>query len=395
MPKLLSHGMTSEMNRDQVLDVVVTARPSWARVKSLVENYVSALGGQSCRISLVGPAISDRYGDLNSNIDRALVINQFPTLQDSDDLDAVALTSLNGGASLAHFWRQSRPDAALIIADRTETLGVAVCAALMQIPLIHLQGGETTGSIDDKVRRANTKLADFHLTTNELTRNEILRTGEDPNRIKVIGCPSIDLVKEVKESNVQLNFLNLGGVGVEFGTSEKYGLIMFHPDTANEEENSYWVMALISMIQVSNLNWFWFWPNPDHGTNTISKLIRRFRERGELPRTRFIINLAPEVFISLAINSQILVGNSSFGIRESSYIGLPVLNIGKRQLGRQMDMNVQTVTELDQLKALWSIAQDMAGRRFAPSTLYGSGNSGELGSKAIREWHPSTKLKRH
>lgn len=114
-----------------------------------------------------------------------------------------------------------------------------------------------------------------------------------------------------------------------------------------------------------------------------------------MPRTRFIINLAPEVFIRLAINSQILVGNSSFGIRESSYIGLPVLNIGKRQLGRQMDMNVQTVTELDQLKALWSIAQDMAGRRFAPSTLYGSGNSGELGSKAIREWHPSTKLKRH
>lgn len=381
------------MDRNQILDVVVTARPSWARVKSLVKNYVSSLGTQSCRISLVGPAISDRYGDLTLTIDKVYLVNQFPTLQESDDLDSVALTSLNGGASLAHFWRQNRPDAALIIADRTETLGVAVCASLMQIPLIHLQGGETTGSIDDKVRRANTKLADFHLTTNEFTKREILKMGEDPNLVKVIGCPSIDLVREVQERNTELDFLSLGGVGAEFSINEEYGLIMFHPDTANEKENIYWVLALISMIQESNLNWFWFWPNPDHGTNAISKLIRRFRERGELPRTRFIINLAPENFISLAIGSQILVGNSSFGIRESSYIGLPVLNIGKRQLGRQMDLNVHTLTEPNQLKSIWSVAQGMAGSHFASSTLYGHGVAGELGANAIREWHPTTKLK--
>jgi hypothetical protein len=77
---------------------------------------------------------------------------------------------------------------------------------------------------------------------------------------------------------------------------EPYGINMFHPDTANEQENVYWVNEIIEMIKISDLNWFWFWPNPDHGTNSIAKLIRRKRKAGHLPRVQFIINLPPELF---------------------------------------------------------------------------------------------------
>jgi UDP-hydrolysing UDP-N-acetyl-D-glucosamine 2-epimerase len=390
----LRYGGTSVLKPNQTLEVVVTARPSWARVKTLVDSYISQLGTQGCRISLVGPAISDRYGHLTSIIDSKLKVSEFPTLQESDDLDSVAITSLNGGLSLARSWRQSRPDAVLIIADRTETLGVAVCASLMQIPLIHLQGGETTGSIDDKVRKANSKLADFHLTTNENTRQALLKDGEDPELIRVIGCPSIDLVKQIQDNDqVPIRLNELGGVGAEIDIKEPYGIIMFHPDTANEQENVYWINGIIEMIKISDLNWFWFWPNPDHGTNSISKLIRRNRESGHLPRTRFIINLPPEIFIKLALESKILVGNSSFGIREASFIGLPVLNLGRRQFGREKSLNVIDFPEAHNSRSLWDSALPLVGTRFDGTEIYGKGNSGKLGARAIIDWMPITKLK--
>jgi UDP-hydrolysing UDP-N-acetyl-D-glucosamine 2-epimerase len=377
------------------LDVVVTARPSWARVKSLVSNFHELSPSSEVRLLLVGPSVSKRYGDISNSLPEWLTCLKFPGLQESDDFGSVALTCLEGGNSLARYWQQNRPDAALVIADRTETLGVAVTASLMQIPLVHLQGGEISGSIDDKVRDANSKLADFHLTTNDFTAKRLSQMGEDEARIKIVGCPSVDLVSETIENPRQLSSsLDLGGVGAKFDLSQPFGIIMYHPDTLDEDQTLNWVNAIIDLVDVSNMNWFWFWPNPDHGTSAISKAIRIARENNRLRNVRYVINVEPEIFISMALKSVVLIGNSSFGIREASFIGLPVINIGHRQRGRQKSENVAEIGMVGSLKEFENLLEKQINKgRFSRSTLYGDGSAGYKSAQELLAWDPSIKFR--
>ena len=380
-----------------LLEVVVTARPSWARVKFLVKAYAEIAGEDRIRLSLVGPAVSHRYGDLTKSIPDWLTSDRVSTLQDSDNLDAVALTCVQGATALINKWSQNRPDAVLVIADRTETLGVAVAAAVMQIPLIHLQGGEVSGSIDDKIRDANTKLADLHLTTNVETASRILSMGEEKLNIRVVGCPSIDVVANQMSLNENIrdrNSAHYGGVGADFNLCDGFGIIMFHPDTYNENENIDWVNFLLNLTTKIDTNWFWFWPNPDHGSSEISRVIRHFREENSLNNIRFVINLSPEDFVNLALNADMMIGNSSFGIRESSFIGLPVINIGKRQIGRQRSNNVHDLIEIGEFESsLTQIVIHTRTKRFPRSSIYGSGNSGKLAAQEIAAWEPKLKVR--
>ena len=377
-----------------LLHVVVTARPSWARVKTIVLEYFKKNGKTKLVVVLIGPAISNRYGDLRSEIPVEIPLITFGTLLDSDELSEISLSCIEGSRNLINYWRNQRPDCVLVVADRTETLGVSVAASLMQIPLIHLQGGEISGSIDDKIRDVNSKLADLHLTTNNLTKQNLEKLGENPRIIFPIGCPSIDLVEfalKHQESFLKKQASALGGVGSDFSLVQDYGLIMFHPDTLNIDDSLVWVQAIINMINTSKLNWIWFWPNPDHGTSIISKTIRKEREFGNLQNVHFVINLSPEIFINAASKSLVLIGNSSFGIRESSYLGLRVLNLGNRQQNRQRGENVVDVKSPQNLiQSLHEILE----RKFEPSSIYGDGNAANRAVEIISNWSPVIKSRK-
>jgi UDP-hydrolysing UDP-N-acetyl-D-glucosamine 2-epimerase len=373
-----------------LLEFVVTARPSWARVRSLVDAYREVAGAEKCRISLVGPAVSKRYGDITNQIPRDINVNTFPTLRDSDDLMSIALNCIDGAEALARHWGRSRPDAVLVIADRTETLGVSSTAALMQIPLIHLQGGETSGSIDDKVRDANTKLADLHLTTNEMTRKYLISIGEQEDSIHVVGCPSIDIVSDIMSGSKEWVLEDLRGVGLTIYPRDEYGIIMFHPDTLDPNSSEDWVRTIIEVIDNSKKKWFWFWPNPDFGTGVISKRLRQAREKNSLSNVHFVINTSPDTFVKLAIGASMMIGNSSFGIRESSFIGLPVVNLGFRQNNRQRATNVVDILEPSR-KELERVIDKNFGQRFTKSEMYGNGKAGITAAQIIASWTPRTK----
>jgi UDP-hydrolysing UDP-N-acetyl-D-glucosamine 2-epimerase len=380
-----------------LLEVVVTARPSWARVKSLVINYAELTSPSKVRVTLLGPAVSKRYGNLSNQVPGWLRFEQIPALLDSDSLAAVAMSCTSGANVLINKWAGSRPDCVLVVADRTETLGVSLSAALMQIPLIHLQGGEISGSIDDKIRDTNSKLADLHLTTNLETARRLHEMGEDPSRVFAIGCPSIDIVNSrIVEGSLiyESNSEKLGGVGSVFSLNEPYGIIMFHPDTLNESENLEWVRILIALTKEISINWLWFWPNPDHGSELVSHEIRSARESGNLGNVRFVINLAPETFVDLALAANVMVGNSSFGIREASFIGLPVINVGKRQAGRQKALNVIDFPELETIDSLTvKTNEHISKSRFASSNLYGDGSAGNSAAQIISQWEPNLKVR--
>lgn len=377
------------------LHVVVTARPSWARVKSLVDSFIAWNGISSLRVLLVGPAVSDRYGDLRSQLHENYQVEFFSALHESDDLPSIALSAIDGASALTRYWTINRPKMVLIIADRTETLGVAMAASLMQIPLAHLQGGEVSGSIDDKIRNANSKLADYHLTTNRASLENLKKLGEKENRIEIVGCPSIDLVQQalVKHSNLvgmALSASSFGGVGDDFSLKNNFGLIMFHPDTKNVNENFDWMNYIIEVTSdLGDLvpNWLWFWPNPDHGSRDIAAFIRRKRERSELKGIRFLINLTPESFLSLAVNARAILGNSSFGIREASYLGLPALNLGLRQDSRERGLNVIDIPQIpSNLDSTHEFRKMIQKNRLPVCDIYGDGRAGEKAALAITRW---------
>ena len=373
------------------IDFVVTARPSWSRVRSLVFNYAQLAGSGFAKLIFIDTANSRNYGNVSKQEIDGIEKIFFLTHFDSDGFDGAALSVSSGIEALARYWSMCRPDAALVIADRTETLGAAAAASLMQIPLIHLQGGEITGSIDNKIRNANSALADFHLTTNDETATRLESLGVKSELIRVIGCPSIDIVRGVlngKTSN--LGSVLGGGIGKDVELDRNFGLIMFHPDTLNLSKTELHLGLIIETIKLRNeIQWVWFWPNSDHGSSNITKQMRLFRESNFGKQVKFLVNVLPEIFVELANRSSFILGNSSFGIREASFLGLPAINIGARQKCRQRATNVIDLSDPERFEELSkAIDVSLAVGRYAPSEMYGNGFAGVNGARHLLKWRP-------
>jgi UDP-hydrolysing UDP-N-acetyl-D-glucosamine 2-epimerase len=202
--------------------------------------------------------------------------------------------------------------------------------------------------------------------------------GEDAETVFVTGCPSVDLATRVLSSrqNGFNPFLSYGGVGHLFDPAQGYLVVMQHPVTTEYEDALRQVYETLAAIETLGYPTFWFWPNVDAGSDRISKGIRHFRETHDVPFIYFFKNMAPEDFLRLLIGSKCLVGNSSVGIRESSYLGVPIVNIGNRQAGRDRGPNVIDVG-YDRKAVVEGVQRHLSNGRYPSSTLYGDGRAGE------------------
>jgi UDP-hydrolysing UDP-N-acetyl-D-glucosamine 2-epimerase len=253
-------------------------------------------------------------------------------------------------------------------------LGVAQAAAYLHIPVLHLQGGERTGSIDDRVRDAVTALSSFHCTCTELAKYRVVSLTGTYDRVWNCGCPSIDVAKRAQlEPPVTLE--ELGGAGWDYtDLSGEFVLVLQHPVT-NEADQAYEQMRATMKALWSAPNAIVMWPGQDAGAAGISKAIRiAAAEEGACVHT--VRNLPPNRFLKLLTQCAVLVGNSSAGIREASYLGVPVVNIGTRQWGRERAKNVIDVPhEAEQIAR--AIQQQITHGPYPSSPLYGDGHSGE------------------
>jgi UDP-hydrolysing UDP-N-acetyl-D-glucosamine 2-epimerase len=263
------------------------------------------------------------------------------------------------------------------VADRYETIATAIAAAYMNIPLAHVQGGEVTGSIDEKVRHAVTKLADLHFVSTGKSAERVINMGEDPSTVFVTGCPSVDLAAEIL-TDPALDFDPLekyGGVGPPVDLSAGYMVVMQHPVTTEYQLARAHVQETLHVAKDSGLPTLWFWPNVDAGSDGTSAAIRSFREQEKPDNIRFFKNMAPTDFLRLLYNSRCLVGNSSVGVRECSLLGVPVVNIGSRQGGRERGLNVLDVG-YDREETAEAIRKHLGNGRYPRDPLYGDGDAG-------------------
>ncbi len=358
--------------------VVITARPSYARIKTVLE-AVQQHPGLELQLVVGASALLERYGPV---IDVIRADGFRPNavvymVVEGENLVTTAKSTGLGVVELATIFDNLKPDVVISVADRYETIATAIAASYLNIPVAHVQGGEVTGSIDEKVRHAVTKLANLHFVSNQAAAGRVIRMGEDPATVHITGCPSIDLAARVlAEDRMSFNpFTRYGGVGHTFDPSQEYVVVMQHPVTTEYDDALHQIQETLLAVETVNMPTFWFWPNVDAGSDRISKGIRHFRETHTAPMY-FFKNMTPEDFLRLLIGAKCLIGNSSVGIRESSYLGIPVVNIGNRQAGRDRGSNVTDVP-YDRTAIGLAIRSHLANGHFPCNTLYGDGRAGE------------------
>lgn len=371
--------------------VVVTARPSYSRIKTAL-SAIRDEPGLKLQLVLAASALLDRYGEVASTIqsDGFEIERQVYMVLEGENPTLMAKTTGLGLVELATAIDSLATDVVVTVADRYETMATAVAAAYMNIPLVHIQGGEITGNIDEKVRHAVTKLADLHLVSTEMARDRVMRMGESPESVRVTGCPSIDLAARVKGEPLNFDPIKkYGGVGDDLDLDGGYVVVMQHPVTTEYRLARVQISETLRAVARLPLPAFWFWPNVDIGSDGTSQGIRSFRELSGVRSIHFFKNMNAEDFLRLITASSCLIGNSSVGIRESSYLGVPVVNIGSRQDGRERGANVVDVEHREEEIYAATVRQISQGR-YEGVELYGDGQAGKRVAQEIAGWTPTS-----
>jgi UDP-hydrolysing UDP-N-acetyl-D-glucosamine 2-epimerase len=359
--------------------VVVTARPSYSRIRTALR-AIQQHPDLELQLVVAASALLDRYGSAIQAIERDGfdIRHRVYMVLEGENLVTSAKSTGIGLSELATVFDNLKPDAVVTVADRYETLANAVAASYMNIPVVHVQGGEVTGSIDEKVRHAVTKLANLHFVSTKLARDRVIRLGEAEETVVLTGCPSIDIAAEVA-ARPQLDFdpfEKYGGVGPKTELSKGYLVVMQHPVTTEYDEARHQVEETLYAVRDFGLPVLWFWPNADAGSDGTSKGIRVFREKEDPPNFHLFRNMFPEDFLRLLVHSTAIVGNSSVAIRECSYLGVPAVNVGSRQQGRERGGNVIDV-EHDRAAIAGAIREHIRRGRAPADHLYGDGRAGE------------------
>ncbi len=359
--------------------VVITARPSYSRIKTALQ-AIKQHPNLELQLVIAGAALLGRYGNAVDYIEQDgfdIAEKVFMVLE-GENKTAMAKTTGLGVMELATVFYKLQPDMVVTIADRFETIATSIAAAYQNIPLVHIQGGEVTGNIDEKVRHANTKLADIHLVASESAKTRVLKLGEEESKVYNTGCPSIDIAKEVKDTP-GFSFdpsQKYGGVGATIPKHANYLVVMQHPVTTEYGAAKKDVLTTLEVIHELGIPTYWFWPNVDAGSDGTSNGIRSFRESVNPKNIRFFKNMEPNDFLELLVNSRCLIGNSSVGIRECAYLGVPVVNIGTRQHGRDRGANVIDVDYTkDAIRD--AIKKQLTNEEIPSSPIYGNGEAGQ------------------
>lgn len=359
--------------------VAITARPSYSRIRTAL-SAIRAHPQLDLQLVVTASALLDRYGGADKviesegfHIDRRVYM-----IVEGENLVTSAKSTGFGLSELATVFDDLKPDMVVSIADRFETMATALSAAYMNIPLVHVQGGEVTGSIDEKVRHAITKLADIHLVASQRAADRVIRMGEYPERVHITGCPSIDVARQAISTPMVANdiFDAYGGVGPRLDLSNGYLVVLQHPVTNEYLDARKQVEETLAAVVRSGLPALWLWPNVDAGSALLARGLRVGRERQKLDNIHFFKNLPPEEFLRVLNAATAIVGNSSVAIRECAYLGVPAINIGTRQSGRDRGANVIDVDYCRE-QILDAIRVSATIGRHQPDSLYGDGRAGE------------------
>jgi UDP-hydrolysing UDP-N-acetyl-D-glucosamine 2-epimerase len=356
--------------------VVITTRGNYAKMKSVIAG-IQAAEDLELQLVLGGMVVLEKYGRILDVLeDDNLTVAR--TVHFVVEGETLLTMSKSAGLAVTEFstvFHDLKPDVVLVIADRFECLPVAMTAAYMNIPLAHIEGGEVSGSIDESIRHAITKLAHVHFAASCEAAKRIERMGEDPSAIFPVGSTSMDAIRQVdlKDLNPVRRYQKDFGMGAMIDLQPgEYLVLIQHPVTTEYDANLAHVRETIAALEEMRMPTVWVMPNMDAGSDGINKGIRVFRETLKPDYVHFFKSLPIELYAPLLANTACLLGNSSSGIRESAFLGTPSVNIGSRQHGRARGRNVLDVG-YDRREIASTVRKQVGHGPYEPDHMYGDG----------------------
>jgi UDP-hydrolysing UDP-N-acetyl-D-glucosamine 2-epimerase len=359
--------------------IFIGSRANYSSIKSVMR-AVRAHPDLELQLVVGASALLDRFGSVVDVIEAdGFKPNARVTMIVEGETPATMAKSTGLGLlELPTMFELLKPDVVLSVGDRFETMSTAIAAAYMNIPLAHTMGGEISGTIDESIRHAVTKLAHLHFPANAAAGERIVRMGEDPGTVHVVGCPRIDLVSEIARAHDGIphaEWLDREGVGSHIDVSRPFLLVNQHPVTTEYGQGKDQIWETLMALEELRMPTIMLWPNADAGSEDIATGMRTFREKRKPEYIRFYKNFPIETYVRLMLLCACTVGNSSAPIREGAFLGVPAVNIGTRQAGRDRGPNVVDVG-YGRDAILDGIRRQLAHGRYASDPLYGDGAAG-------------------
>lgn len=357
--------------------VVVASRANYGRVKYLMK-AIQLHPGLELQLIVGASTLLERFGRAINVIraDGFTPIRSIHYVIEGETLTTQAKSTGLGIVELSSAFEDVQPDMVVTVADRFETMATAIAATYLNIPLVHLQGGEISGNIDDRVRHAITKLADYHFVASEISAQRVISMGEAPDTVYNYGCPAMDVLVNEDLSIDNERMGRYLGVGRPLDWTKPYVLMVQHPVTTSYghgfEEVSETLYALKSIPDLQKVV---MWPNVDAGSDDVSKGIRHFREFNMNEPIYYYKNFSPEDYARVLNNALCCVGNSSSFIRECAFLGVPTVIIGDRQEGREHGRNV-LFADYDRHDIGRQIRVQLQHGRYEADKLFGDGRAG-------------------
>ena len=275
----------------------------------------------------------------------------------------------NGIINFAKIFNKIKPDINVVLGDRPEVLASAISAYTMNIPNAHIHGGDVSGNIDEYTRHAITKISNIHFPATQKSKHRIVKMGENPKSVLFVGSPSID---DIQSGKISSNVYIEKKYGIDL--NKKFIVLLYHPVTTRINNIKNNIKLILNAVASFNLPTIVISPNSDSGSDIINNEIEKFEKKYYF--AKLFSSIPRDDFLCLLNNSGILVGNSSSGIIEGSYLGTPVVNIGPRQNGREQSSNVINVKNESKILIKNAIGKALKTKR-KKSLLYGNGTSSQ------------------
>jgi UDP-hydrolysing UDP-N-acetyl-D-glucosamine 2-epimerase len=359
--------------------VVLTTRGNYAKMKSTL---AAATAHPDLDLQLVvgGALLSNDYGDFRSIVsaDGFAIEATLDYIVPGNTPATVTESAGRCTQICADLFAELQPDMIVIIADRYESLSLAQAALCMNIRIAHLEGGEVSGSIDERIRHAITKLAHIHLPANSDAADRIYRMGETDDSIHIVGTPSLDVIAmlDLDDMTPVAKELAKRGAGADIDLDKPYLVVSQHPVVTEFDEAGHQFEETVKAVLAVGLPAIWIRPNDDAGAAALEAPLNALYDRVDAPPMQSVGSLRIECYAPLIRHAACLVGNSSSGIREAAFLGVPTVNIGNRQHGRQRGGNVIDVGH-DATAIADALRRQITHGPFPADSLYGDGRSGE------------------
>lgn len=349
-------------------------RADFGKLKSLIE---ISIGSENYEVHLfvTGMHLSKKYGSTVDEVIKCGYENIYQYINHTSE-ETMDHTLARTVVAFSDYVKHINPDLIVVHGDRLEALAGAIVGAFNNILVAHIEGGEVSGTVDELIRHAISKLSHAHFVSNDGAQRRLIQMGEKSESVFVIGSPDVDVMM-----SKNLPALEDVKMHYEIGFDE-YAVLLFHPVTTEVDLLDSHAAELVDAAIKSDINYVVIFPNNDMGSSVIINHYQKFKDN---KRFRIFPSIRFEKFLVLLKNASFILGNSSAGIREAPYYGLPTINIGTRQSNRAASNSNIFNCECKKAEILNAIKTVQNYKSLAPVTPYGAGNSAELFFDALSD----------